>query len=56
MLGPTTVMFTTTLSQANCRKVFVHRDFTEGSEVRFATRIPVELEGKMDMQLFDQLQ
>ena len=56
LLGPTTVMFTTTLSQANCRKVFIQRDFSEGSGVRFATRFPVELEGKMDRQLFDQPQ
>ena len=46
-------MYTTTLSQANCRKVFVQRDFSEGSGVRFATRFPVELEGKIDRQLFD---
>ena len=46
-------MFTTTLSQANCRKVFVQRDFSEGRVVRFASRFPVELEGKIDRQLFD---
>ena len=46
-------MFTTNLSQANCRKVFIQRDFSEGSWVRFATRFPVELEGKMDRQLSD---
>jgi len=44
---------TTTLSQANCRKVFVQRDFSEGSGVRFATRFPQELEGKIDRPLFD---
>ena len=46
-------MYTTTLSQANCRKVFVQRDFSEGRVVRFASRFPVELEGKIDRQLFD---
>merc|ERR1719154_466690 len=40
---------TTTLSQANCRKVFVQRDFSEGTGVRF----PAELEGKIDKQLYD---
>lgn len=44
---------TTTLSQANCRKVFVQRDFSEGTGVRFATRFPAELEGKIDKQLYD---
>ena len=43
----------TTLSQANCREVFVQRDFLEGRGVRFASRFPVELEGKIDRQLFD---
>ena len=42
-------MYTTTLS----RKVFVQRDFSEGRVVRFASRFPVELEGKMDRQLSD---
>ena len=46
-------MFTTTLSQANCRKVFVQRDFSESRVVRFASRSPVELEGKIDRQLYD---
>ena len=44
---------TTTLSQANCRKVFVQRDFSEGTGVRFSTRFPAELEGKIDRQLYD---
>ena len=44
---------TTTLSQANCRKVFVQRDFSEGTGVRFGTRFPAELEGKIDKQLYD---
>lgn len=43
----------TTISHANCRKVFVQRDYSEGSGVRFATRFPVELEGKIDKQIFD---
>ena len=35
------------------RKVFVQRDFSVGRVVRFASRFPVELEGKIDRQLFD---
>jgi len=44
---------TTTLSQANCRKVFVQRDFSDGTGVRFSSRFPAELEGKIDRQLYD---
>ncbi len=44
---------TTTISQANCRKVFIQRDYSEGGGVKFQTRYPVELEGKIDRQLFD---
>ena len=44
---------TTTLSQANCRKVFVQRDFSEGTGVRFSTRFPTELEGKIERQQYD---
>ena len=42
-------MYTTILSG----KVFVPRDFSESRVVRFASRFPVELEGKIDRQLFD---
>jgi len=41
------------ISQANCRKVFIARDYSDGSGVRFQPRFPVELEGKIDRQLFD---
>lgn len=44
---------TTTISQANCRKVFIQRDYSEGSGVKFQTRYPVELEGKIERQLFE---
>ena len=33
--------------------MFVQRDFSVGRVVRFASRFPVELEGKIDRQLFD---
>jgi len=44
---------TTSLSQANCRKVFLQRDFSEGGGIRFACKFPAELEGKIDRQQFD---
>ena len=31
----------------NCTKVFVHRDFTDGTAVKFQTKFPAELEGKV---------
>jgi len=40
-------------TQPNCRKIFLPRDYSEGVGVRFQTRFPVELEGKIDRQLFD---
>ena len=33
--------------QANIRRVFVQRDFTEGTAVRFQVKYPLELEGKV---------
>ena len=44
---------TTTISQSNCRKVFLQRDYGEGCGVRFQTRFPTELEGKIDKHQFD---
>ena len=31
--------------QANCRKLFIQRDYSEGCGVKFQSRFPVELEG-----------
>lgn len=47
---PTT---TQTISHANCRKVFIQRDYSEGSGVRFQTRFPVELQDKIDGNTFE---
>lgn len=42
-----------TISQSSCRKVFLQRDYSEGSGVRFQTRYPADLEGKLDRQAFE---
>ncbi|CAG0922735.1 unnamed protein product [Notodromas monacha] len=34
-------------------KVFIQRDYTEGTGVKFETRFPQELEGKIDRQVFE---
>ena len=39
--------------KANCRKIFIPRDYSQGSGVRFQARYLAELEGKIDRQLFD---
>ena len=44
---------TTTISHANCRKVFIQRDYSEGSGVRFSTRFPVELQDKIEQEHFE---
>jgi hypothetical protein len=44
---------TTTISHANCRKVFIQRDYSEGSGVRFQTRFPVDLQDKIEREQFE---
>ncbi|XP_071441811.1 golgin subfamily A member 7 [Hetaerina americana] len=41
-------------NQQGCLKVFVQRDYSEGTLVRFQTRFPPELEDKIEPQLFEQ--
>ncbi|KAL8560274.1 hypothetical protein ACOMHN_006005 [Nucella lapillus] len=36
------------LSSAQCTKVFIQRDFSDGTAVRFQNKFPQELEGKVD--------
>lgn len=36
------------LSSAQCTKVFIQRDFSDGTAVRFQNKFPQELEGKID--------
>ncbi|XP_052772904.1 golgin subfamily A member 7-like [Mya arenaria] len=35
-----------------CPKVFVQRDYTNGTQLAFTTKFPQELEGKIDVQTF----
>ena len=44
---------TQTISTNNCRKIFVQRDYSEGSGVRFQTRFPVELQDKIEREQFE---
>ncbi len=44
---------TTTISHQNCRKVFVQRDYSEGSGVKFLARFPVELQDKIEREQFE---
>ncbi|XP_012523929.1 golgin subfamily A member 7 isoform X2 [Monomorium pharaonis] len=37
----------------NCQKVFIQRDYSEGTIVKFQTRFPSELESRLDRQLFE---
>ncbi|XP_014485063.1 PREDICTED: golgin subfamily A member 7 [Dinoponera quadriceps] len=37
----------------NCQKVFIQRDYSEGTMVKFQTRFPTELESRLDRQSFE---
>ncbi|XP_077266617.1 uncharacterized protein LOC143899820 isoform X2 [Temnothorax americanus] len=37
----------------HCQKVFIQRDYSEGTMVKFQTRFPTELENRLDRQLFE---
>ena len=37
------------LSSAQCTKVFIQRDFSDGTAVRFQNKFPQELEGKVQI-------
>jgi len=41
------------LPPAHCTKVFVQRDYSDGTMVKFQTKFPQELEGKIDRHLFE---
>ncbi|XP_059098320.1 golgin subfamily A member 7-like [Tigriopus californicus] len=43
----------TVINFNNCKKIFVQRDYSEGCGVRFLTRFPSELEGRIDQQQFE---
>ncbi|KRX25558.1 Neutral alpha-glucosidase AB [Trichinella nelsoni] len=36
-----------------CQKIFIHRDYSSGMAVRFQTKLPPELVGRIDEQLFE---
>lgn len=40
------------MAQSQCLKVFVQRDYSEGTLVKFQTRFPQELEGRVSNQVF----
>eukprot|EP00918_Siedleckia_nematoides_P095897 GHVU01210445.1.p2 GENE.GHVU01210445.1~~GHVU01210445.1.p2 ORF type:complete len:144 (+),score=17.60 GHVU01210445.1:33-464(+) len=37
----------------HCAKVFIQRDYSEGTSVKFQTKFPQELEGKIERQAFE---
>ncbi|XP_040574460.1 golgin subfamily A member 7 [Lepeophtheirus salmonis] len=41
------------VSISNCRKIYVQRDYGEGSGVKFQTRFPSDLEGKIIRDEYD---
>ena len=40
------------LPPAHCTKIFVQRDYSDGTAVKFQTKFPQELEGKVRLILF----
>ncbi|RZC42346.1 golgin subfamily A member 7, partial [Asbolus verrucosus] len=40
------------MAHSQCLKVFIQRDYSEGTVVKFQTRFPQELEGKLDRDVF----
>lgn len=40
-------------NQPACMKVFVQRDYSDGTSVRFQSRFPTELEGKVCIQPYN---
>ncbi|XP_043194976.1 golgin subfamily A member 7-like isoform X1 [Amphibalanus amphitrite] len=38
---------------SNCLKVFIQRDYSEGTAVRFQSTMPPELEGRIEPAMFD---
>lgn len=52
---PTSTIASTNNNQPGYRKVFVQRDYSEGTSVRFQDKFPDELEGYIERQHFDYL-
>jgi hypothetical protein len=43
------------LTSSSCAKVFVQRDYSEGIGVKFETKIPIELQDKIDSSEFEEI-
>ena len=43
------------LTSSSCAKVFIQRDYSEGVGVKFDTKLPIELQGKLDPSEFEQI-
>jgi len=41
------------LTSSSCAKVFIQRDYTDGVGVKFDTKLPTELQGKIDANEFE---
>ncbi|KAL1449676.1 hypothetical protein WDU94_002161 [Cyamophila willieti] len=41
------------LTAMTCAKIFIQRDYTDGTMVRFQTHFPQELEGKIERQVYE---
>ncbi|KAK5645379.1 hypothetical protein RI129_006679 [Pyrocoelia pectoralis] len=41
------------MAPQQCLKVFIQRDYSEGTVVKFQTRFPTELEGRIERQAFE---
>lgn len=41
------------MAQSQCLKVFIQRDYSEGTLVKFQNRFPQELEGRLERQAFE---
>ncbi|KAB7505667.1 Golgin subfamily A member 7B [Armadillidium nasatum] len=42
-----------TTNPQNCMKIFIQRDYSEGTSVKFQARFPQELDGKIERSLFE---
>ncbi|KAJ8305063.1 hypothetical protein KUTeg_017391 [Tegillarca granosa] len=40
------------IQSSNCTKIFIQRDYNDGTTVKFSTKFPQELEGKIDHETF----
>ncbi|XP_069139438.1 golgin subfamily A member 7-like [Argopecten irradians] len=40
------------VTTSNCVKIFIQRDFSDGTSIKFLTKFPPELDGKIDSEQF----